>query len=74
MTFSALGARGRGGGREGDVHMDAVTITAVVWVVVISLNLFTVVMGRRDKVGERLGQLEQRVARIESHLRVGDVT
>ena len=74
MTFSAVGARGRGGGREGDVHMDAVTITAVGWVVVISLNLFTGVMGRRDKVGERLGQLEQRVARIESHLRVGDVT
>ena len=74
MTFSALDARGNGGRREGEVHMDAVAITAVGWVVVISLNLFTVVMGRRDKVGERLGQLEQRVARIESHLRVGDVT
>ena len=65
-----------GGGREGDVRMDAVAITAVGLVVVISLNLFTVVMSRRDRVGERLGQLEQRVARIEGHLRVGagDVT
>ena len=56
--------------------MDAVAITAVGWVVVISLNLFTVVMSRRDRVGERLGQLEQRVARIKGHLRVGaaDVT
>ena len=55
---------------------DAVAITAVGWVVVISLNLFTMVMSRRDKVGERLGRLEQRVARIEGHLRVGagDVT
>ena len=56
--------------------MDVVAITAVGLVVVISLNLFTVVMNRRDKVGERLGLLEQRVARIEGHLRVGtsDVT
>lgn len=56
--------------------MDAIAITTVGWVVVISLNLFTVVMSRRDKVGERLGLLEQRVARIEGHLRVGvgDVT
>ena len=74
MTFSALGARGSGGGPEGEVHMDAVAITTVGWIVVISLNLFTVVMTRRDKVGERLGRLEQRVARIEGHLRVGDVT
>jgi len=71
-----IGARDGGGGREGKLFMDAVAITAVGWVVVISLNLFTVVMSRRDKVGERLGQLEQRVARIEGHLRVGtgDVT
>lgn len=51
--------------------MDAVGITAVGWVVVIALNLFTVVMSRRDKVGERLGQLEQRVARIEGRLGIG---
>ena len=51
--------------------MDAVAITAIGWVVVISLNLFTVVMSRRDKVGERLGRLEQRVARIEGYFRVG---
>lgn len=74
MTVSALGAGGSGGGREGEVHMDVIAITAVGLVVVISLNLFTVVMGRRDKVGERLGLLERRVARIECHLRVGDVT
>lgn len=48
--------------------MDAVAITAVGWIVVIALNLFTVVMSRRDKVGERLGGLEQRVARIEGRL------
>jgi hypothetical protein len=51
--------------------MDTVAITAVGWVVVVALNLFTVVMSRRDKVGERLGQLEQRVARIEGHLGIG---
>ena len=51
--------------------MDAVAITAVGWIVVIALNLFTVVMSRRDKVGERLGRLEQRVARIEGHLGIG---
>lgn len=50
MTVSALGARAGGGGREGDVHMDAVAITSVGLVVVISLNLFTVVMSRRDKL------------------------
>lgn len=54
--------------------METIAITTVVWAVVILLNLFTVVMSRRDKVGERLGRLEQRVARIEGHLRVGDVT
>ena len=53
-----------------------VAITTVGWVVVVSLNLFTVVMSRRDKVGERLGLLEEQIARIEGHLRVGtsDVT
>ena len=51
--------------------MDAVAITTVGWVVVISLNLFTVVMNPRDRVGERLGRLDRRVARIEGHLRVG---
>ena len=51
--------------------MDMVAVTTVGWVVVISLNLFTVVMSRRDKVGERLGRLELWVARIEGHLRVG---
>ena len=56
--------------------MNAVAFTTVGWGVVISLNLFTVVMSRRDKVGERLGRLERRVARIKGHLRVGasDVT
>ena len=51
--------------------MDAVATTAVGWIVVIALNLFTVVMSRRDKVGERLGRLEQRVARIEGRLGIG---
>lgn len=51
--------------------MDTVAITTVGWVVVIGLNLFTVVMSRRDRVGERLGRLERSVARIECHLRVG---
>lgn len=46
-------------------------ITAVGWTVVIALNLFTVVMNRRDKVGDRRGRLEQRVARTEGRLGVG---
>ena len=51
--------------------MDVVAITAVGWIVVIALNLFTVVVSRRDKVGECLGRLEQRVARIEGRLGIG---
>ena len=53
--------------------MDVVAIGALAigGAMVVSLNLFNVVMSRRDKVGERLERLDHRLARIEDHLGIG---
>lgn len=45
-----------------------VVVTAAGWISMVVLNVIILVLGRRDKVAERLGALEQRVARIEGIL------
>lgn len=49
--------------------MDPVVIvTAAGWISMLVLNVIILVLSRRDRVAERLGALEQRVARIEGIL------
>ena len=43
-------------------------VTAVGWASIVALNIIMFVTSRRDRIAERLGQLEQRVARIEGIL------
>ena len=49
--------------------MDPVVIvTAAGWISMVALNVIILVLSRRDRVAERLGALDQRLARIEGIL------
>ena len=45
-----------------------VVVAGVGWVTLVALNVINFVIGRKDKIAERLGELEQRVAHIEGRL------
>ena len=49
--------------------MDAsLIVTAVGWASIVGLNIIMFATSRKDRIAERLGELEQHVARIEGIL------